>query len=87
MLAGSPEAADKYDQMVNGLLSGQLNLSDVRREAQSSAEQLRELKRELGPDAGDSFDAYLKVLDAFINETANAPAGAAPASQPSTPVR
>ena len=59
MLAGSPEAAGKYDEMVNGLMSGELNLNDLRREAKSSADQLRELKRDLGPEAGDSIDAYL----------------------------
>ncbi len=78
MLAGSPEAASKYDAMVNGLLSGQLNLNDVRREAQSSADQLRELKKELGPDADDSLDGYLQVLDQFLNETADQPANTAP---------
>ena len=46
--------------MVNGLLSGQMNLNDVRREARSSADQLRELKKELGPDADDSLDGYLR---------------------------
>lgn len=75
MLAGSPEAGAKFDEMVNGLMSGQINVSDLRRQAQSSAEQLRELKRELGPDADESLDAYLKILDAFVNETAAEPAG------------
>lgn len=70
MLADSPEAGAKFDETVNGLMSGQINLNDLRRQAQSSAEQLRELKRELGPDADESLDAYLKILDAFVNETA-----------------
>lgn len=75
MLAGSPEAGAKFDEMVNGLMSGQINVNDLRRQAQTSAEQLRELKRELGPDADESLDGYLKVLDAFVNETAAGPAG------------
>lgn len=70
MLAGSPEAAGKYDEMVGGLLSGKMNLDDLRREAQSSADELRELKRTLGPDAGDSLDGYLTVLDQFLKESA-----------------
>ena len=80
MLAGSPEAASKYDEMVNGLLSGQLNVGDVRRQAQAAAAQLRELKQQLGPEADDSLDGYLQVLDSFIKETANEPAGAPPKS-------
>ena len=73
MVAGSPEAAGKFDAMVADLLNGRMNVSDLRREAKASADQLRTLKQELGPDAGDSLDAYLEVLDGFINETATEP--------------
>ena len=82
MLAGSPEASGKYDQMVSDLLTGKMNMDDLRREAQSSADQLRQLKREFGPDAGDSFDAYLDVLDHFLKESAAGPTNAAPFSPP-----
>jgi hypothetical protein len=83
MLAGSPGAANKYDAMVNDLLSGKLNLSDIQREAKSAADQLRALKRDLGPDA-DSLDMYLDVLDGFLKETSSntTPAPAAPPSVP-----
>jgi len=80
MLANSPEAAGKYDEMVNGLLSGQINLNDLRQQAQSAAAQLRELKRGLGPDADESLDGYLKILDAFVNETASQPGNVPPKS-------
>jgi hypothetical protein len=80
MLAGNPEAARKYDELVSGLLSGQLNVSDVRQQAQTAAAQLRELKRQLGPEANESLDGYLQVLDSFIKETANEPKDAAPKS-------
>jgi hypothetical protein len=84
MLAASPEAAGKYDEMVNGLLSGQLNVDDLRREAQSDADQLRALKRELGPDAGESLDGYLDVLDDFLKES-NSAAGSTNAATVSPP--
>jgi hypothetical protein len=74
MLAGSPEASRKYDEMVSGLLSGQLSVGDIRQQAQAAAAQLREMKRELGPDADESLDGYLQILDSFIQETANEPA-------------
>lgn len=80
MLAGNPEAARKYDELVSGLLTGQLSVSDVRQQAQTAAAQLRELKRQLGPEADESLDGYLQVLDSFIKETANEPADAAPKS-------
>lgn len=76
MLAGSPEATRKYDEMVSGLLSGQVSVSDIRQQAQAAAAQLREIKRELGPDADASLDGYLQVLDSFIKETANEPTDA-----------
>lgn len=73
LLAGSPEAGAKFDEMVNGLFSGQISVTDLRKQAQSSAQQLRALKRELGPEADDALDGYLKILDAFVNETATEP--------------
>jgi hypothetical protein len=88
MLAGSPEAAGKYDEMVNGLLSGSLNVDDLRREARSDADQIRQLKRDLGPDADDALDGYLDVLDDFLKESdsAAAPTNAATASPQKTQV-
>lgn len=81
MLLGNPDAAAKYDELVNGLLSGKLNMNDLRREARSSADRLRSLKQELGPDAGDSLDAYLEVLDNFLEETASEPTNLTPAAR------
>ena len=78
MVAGQPAAAAKYDQMVDDLMSGRMDLNDLRREAKTYADQLRELKRELGPEADDSLDAYLSVLDGFLKETTPAPGAAAP---------
>jgi hypothetical protein len=86
MLAGNPEAGSKFDEMVNGLISGKLNLNDLRREAQSSADQLRSLKSDLGPEAGDSLDVYLDVLDNFLKETAAEPGNATPGVQPRSQV-
>jgi hypothetical protein len=82
LLAGNPEAASNYDDLVSGLMSGKVDMDDLRRQAQASADQLRELKRDLGPDAGDSIDAYLEVLDNFLNQTDATPASASPALQP-----
>jgi hypothetical protein len=80
MLAGNPQAVSKYNELVNGLLSGQLSVGDIRQQAQSAAAQIREMKRELGPDAGDALDGYLQILDSFIKETANEPADTTPKS-------
>jgi hypothetical protein len=71
LLAGSPEANQKYDQMVGDLMSGKMNLSDLRNQARTSIEQINQLKKELGPDAGDSLDGYLEILENFVNDTAS----------------
>jgi hypothetical protein len=80
MLAGNPEAVSKYNELVNGLLSGRLSMGDIRQQAQSAAAQLREMKRELGPETDEALDGYLQILDSFIKETANEPTAAAPQS-------
>jgi hypothetical protein len=87
MLAGNPAATGKFDEMVNGLLDGSMNMNDLRREAQSDADQLRALKHDLGPDAGDSIDGYLEVLDDFLKESdSSTPTNAAAVSQPKAQV-
>ena len=65
-----PQANDKFDQLLNGLISGRLTLNDLRAEAQTAANQLRALQKDLGPDAGDSMSGYLEILDHFLRETA-----------------
>jgi hypothetical protein len=85
MLAGSPEAAGKYDEMVNALMTGQLNLNDLRSQAKAYADQLRELKRDLGPEAGDSVDTYLGVLDNFLKETTDEAKAAPPPTKSPAP--
>jgi hypothetical protein len=82
MLAGAdPAASRKYDELVSGLLSGKLSVDDIRNEAKSSIDQINELKRELGPQADESLDSYLSILQSFVNETASAtPAPARPST-------
>lgn len=83
MLAGNPAAAAKFDELADGLMSGKLNMADLRREAKASADQLRELERQ-SPEAAASLDGYLQVLDNFLNESADVPATTTPPSQPNS---
>jgi hypothetical protein len=86
MLAGAgPAANQKYDELLGGLMSGKLDISDIRNEAKKSADQIRQLKRELGPEADSSLDAYLTILDNFVNEatpTTPPPAATVPPPAP-----
>jgi uncharacterized protein len=83
-----PEANNKFNELLGGLMSGKLSVEDIRAEAKAAADQLRALQRESGEDAGFASSAYLSILDHFLKETA--PSGAVtnaraapPASKPS----
>jgi len=69
-----PDANKKFNELMGGLMSGKLDVNDIRAEAASAANQLRALKRELGDDTGGALDGYLSILESFLGETA-APAG------------
>jgi hypothetical protein len=65
-----PDANNKFNAMVGGLLSGKLTVEDIRTEAKSAADQLKELKRDLGGDDGGALDSYLAILENFLRESA-----------------
>ncbi len=64
-----PEANKKFEETLNGLMTGQLNMDDLRAQAQAAANQLRTAKQEGGGDLGISADAYLAILDQFLKST------------------
>ena len=65
-----PEAAAKFNELLDGLGTGKIGLSDLRAEARSAADQLRSLKTELGPEVSAELESYLVILDGFLKETA-----------------
>jgi hypothetical protein len=69
----------KFDEMVDGLVSGRLTLNDLRAQAKSAADQLRALKKDLDKDDLGGLDEYLNILDRFVTETEPQSPGAAPA--------
>lgn len=80
-----PEANQKFDELLSGLMSGKVTMDDLRAQAQSAADQLRALKSEGGEDAGFATDAYLAILDRFLKATPPAaPATNAPARPPAS---
>ena len=88
--AAGPEANAKFNELVGGLMSGKLTVDDIRKEAKSAADQLKELKRDLGEDGGWALDGYLAILDNFLRETsspvsvaATNASGALPKAEPS----
>jgi hypothetical protein len=89
---GNPVAAQKFNELMGGLMSGSLSVGDIRAQAQDSIRQIKDAKQQLGPDVGDMFDGYLAILENFVAETATngaitsasppAPAAAAQAASP-----
>ncbi len=76
----SPEAAQKFNEMVGGLTSGSMSVNDLRNQAQAAINQIKSAKKEFGSDAGDMLDGYLVILQKFV---ADADAGGSLAtSQP-----
>jgi hypothetical protein len=76
-----PEANDKFNELLGGLMSGKLSVEDIRAEAKTAADQLRAVQRESGEDAGVATSTYLAILDHFLKETT--PSGA-PTNGPGT---
>ena len=71
--SGSPEATAKFNEMLNGLSTGQMDMKNLRAEAQSTADELRAFKKDIGPDADTEVDGYLSILDNFLKETTATP--------------
>lgn len=67
--AASPEVNQKFDEMLNDLGTGKMSIADLRAQAKSATEQLRELEKEGSADTGGTMGMYLSILDSFLAET------------------
>ncbi|MGD0813913.1 MAG: hypothetical protein ABSA83_09935 [Verrucomicrobiota bacterium] len=61
-----PEANDKFDETVAGLMSGKIDMNSLRAQAKSAADQIRSLKSQ--GDVGEPLDSYLAILDNFLKQ-------------------
>jgi hypothetical protein len=79
-----PEANQMFKEMMSGLMSGKLDVGDVRLKAQDALKQLKELQKELGDDdAASLLGSYGAILESFLKET---PPPSKPALKTVTPV-
>ena len=83
----SPEAAQKFDELMGGLMTGQLSVEDIRKQAQNSINQIRTAKKDLGPDAGEMLDSYLSILEKFVQESSPEPSAPVAKPAPVTPTK
>lgn len=65
----SPEAANKFNETMEGLMSGKISVQDIRAQAVNSIKLIKEARKELGDDAGDMLDGYQAILEKFVQET------------------
>jgi len=82
--AASPEATAKFNEMVRGLITGNISVDDVRAQARSSVKELQAAKKDLGDEFGSVLDGYLNILEGFLNETEADAALAQPAKRSKT---
>jgi hypothetical protein len=68
--SASPDAVNKFNELLDGLSSGQLDMNGLRSQAQSAAAQLQDYKKQMGSEAGEEIDGYLYILNNFLRETA-----------------
>ncbi len=72
-LAGAgPEANNKFNEMMGGLMSGQVDMNGLRAQVQSAVGQLKSLQKEGAADADPSMSMYLGILEKFLKESAPA---------------
>ena len=73
----SPEANQMFQEMVQGLASGKLNVGDIRKTAIETINEVRELQKDLGDDdTAGLLDSYVSILESFVKNTStNAPPG------------
>jgi hypothetical protein len=65
----NPEANQLFQEMVQGLASGKLNVGDIRAKALSTLNEVRELQKELGDDDISSvLDSYVGILEGFVKQ-------------------
>lgn len=79
----NPEANQMFQELVQGLASGKLNVGDIRLQAQDVLKQVHDLQKELGDDdTAGLLNSYVSILESFVKSTAtNAP----PPKQPAQP--
>lgn len=81
VFGASPEAKQYFSDRVEGLISGDIDIGAIRKDAQQVVDELEGLKQDLGPQTGPALDPYLGILKRFLRETAP-PGTAKPGDKP-----
>lgn len=86
LATATPEATQMFNEMVQGLMGGQMNVGDIRNKAQSTLQELRELQKELGDDeTAGLLNSYRAILENFLRQSAGPTNAAVPAPKAQQP--
>jgi hypothetical protein len=80
-LMATPSVQKYFNDTVGGLITGNINVQDVRKQAIAVRKQIDDLEKDLGPEAKAALAPYSGILDHFIRETAP-PTQGSPESAP-----
>ena len=68
--SSGPGAIGKFNDLLDGLSTGRIDMNGLRAQAQAAVEQLESLKKDLGPGDIAEAESYLAILNGFLQETA-----------------
>lgn len=68
LTTAGPEANQMYQDLVQGVVSGKINIPELKTMAEDTVEQIEALQEELGDDVGFALDGYLSILKGFIHK-------------------
>lgn len=69
--AAGPEANAMFNEMLSGLVSGQLNLNDLRNQARTTLDELKKMENELDEEDTAMLSMYSGILERFIAQGTN----------------
>jgi hypothetical protein len=76
-LLAVPGVRAYFDHTLQGLITGRLDLHDLRQEAFKARDGLKDIQKDLGPN-GAALNGYLMILDNFLELTEGSTTTAAP---------
>ena len=84
LATAGPEANAMFKDLIQGLAQGKLNQDDIRKQAEQSLKELKELQAELGEEADNPIVAnYAAILERYIKQgSTNAAKATAPKPAP-----
>src|SRR5688572_3140685 len=87
LTGATPEAQQMFNQMVQGLANGQLNVADLQSKARTTLQELRQMQQELGDEEiAGLLDSYGAILEGFVRSAPQATNRAPRAVRPAPPI-